>query len=419
MKKLSFLGKKFLLALLLTVTMLFGGTKSLAKPAEKDIKKTPVTRDISFTFNKAAETYRFAHMPADSLRYPDRNAEDSPKFYTFTKQLHDQVDSSFITLWQNMQTLKTSQTIIGPALAKFSEEADLRYCYARMPSLLGFWHGTQGVVYVENFTYRLSPELQLIVQAHETLHALQQYNNLGMAPVNRTIYEFQLMQLSKEAAGWVSEYLVALELRERGMDEYWKCVASFDKTRAAEILTTWDNLRAAGVPYAAALEQTGKVAFYKQFERKEWLEKYNDGFLLNYLRAIDAGLLEPISGQKIGLNEISKMGYISPEFNFTAGIDSLPSLGMGIFGGNARMAYAFDCAELWRIKMTEGMESATYKDLYARMKELDNNPYVELDMRAVLDVCGNNKLYPLAAMEKIIKKASKVAPQQKNELTPK
>ncbi len=75
--------------------------------------------------------------------YPDYPGRQDPDFnvsvYTTVDQDSLQVPPDLIPLWQNMQVMKNSNTVIGPALARLSSEENIWFCHAEHSSSDNQW----------------------------------------------------------------------------------------------------------------------------------------------------------------------------------------------------------------------------------------------------------------------------------------
>lgn len=368
--------RRFIASLLLSTSVLTASlfsTNNVRACTPSNDNGNPKSRSscVADAFNKNSNTTFFTAN--DSTSYPDFFDD-----YTFTTQAEEDVDPSVKPLWQNMQTLKNSETIIGPSLAKFSEIEDVTYHYANRSNLYGEWISHESAAYINS---QLPIAFQLLVQVHETLHGMQYHNDVNTTDVTRSIRETQMEQLSCEAAAMVSGYLMAIELAQDSITDPWKNLRKIDTARADQILAIWDSLKTLSLPYQQALTETGFIAFHQQFKQQWWLDSYNQGYLLKYLDMTINGEMASLNEKRFTLSNARKTGYVSPKFNFTAQLKSLPSKN-SLFGKDTRMRWAFDCAELYRVKKTGGKNSALYQSMKEYMEE-QGNPYLELNMKKV------------------------------------
>lgn len=336
-----------------------------------------------------------------------------PDIYTYVSQPSDEVDKEVRPLWENLQILKTQETVIGQALAEFAMGENIFYAYdENKDGPFGYWRKSEGMIYINK---TLPKNYQALVQAHETLHSKQFRNGLEISSNTASIYTIQLARLSSEAAGMTVSYLLAIELAEKGLVLPWqemlaRGLAFSNHTR--QVRAAWDSLRASNMPYLQALTETGKFSFCEQLKMQWWLDGYNHLYLVDYLEKTIKGEMEPISNKMFSLADFCKVGEVSPEFNFTAGFTSIPSM-QSLFGSNMSMVHAFECAELYRIGETSGMHSALYKE--ARAQAIKNgNPYIGLDMEEAFNTYCDDQVESIIAVLDQMKKNrdSKPGPKQ-------
>lgn len=421
--------RRYIASVLLSTTMLFSGLFSTGK-----------VQASSFAPNK--DHHKIEALTGD---YPGRNDPDfNVKTYTLADQDSLHVPPSVMPLWQNMQRMKKDASwVIGPTLARFaaqeniwfayeehvtSQDADnpwspetylqtlprteadiVRNCLAALQKndavdegaanenlaspVAGWWYDRDGVVYMTKGSGNTAGR-EFVTIAHELIHGVQ--NTTGSSKLDHrwsSIRDFQASALSYEAAASAYEFLIAWELAKDSTDMGpWHAATAEDSIKCALIVRTYNDALARGTPYALALEQAGGKAFCHQFSQQWWLDATNDQMLGNYISYTQQGLLNAlVEGHHYGIGTMQQTGYLSPHFNLTAQIDSLPA---NLFGDWNEMRQAFDRADLYRYECVLGKQSALYQDKLAEMRK-DNNPYLNVDMGLVyhtLQACGSGLL---------------------------
>jgi len=286
-------------------------------------------------------------------------------------------------LWKNLQTLRHSKTIIGPAVVKFADENAIFFSAEPMPpNLLGYWDRERGIFFSNAFNMA-SADFKRMNMVHELVHAIQTKTGaIHERDMSWSIYELQKNHLSYEAAAKTAGYLIALEFMHAENPATWEAGAGDDPMRFEQILKAWNRACKDSASYTDALTRTGHDVFCQQFEEWAWLDTYNEIILSLYMKdLVEKRLQPPVSGNdSIITRDIRLSGHISPEFSFTAGFDSLPS--PNLFGGNERMRHAFSYAELMRAHQTLGVNSAQYRDGLKKLQK-ENNPYIGVSIEDV------------------------------------
>lgn len=361
-------------------SLLLSGALTASSIAAPDTLPTDSARTIDVTALQNESIKLFGDSvntsnPHAPHYYPGRYDEEFPLVYTAVTQKEGEVDPKVKALWDNLQKMKNSGTIIGPALMNLSADANIIYSYESMYGAYAMWQRVDGTVRVT--TDIPMGEFEMVVLAHETIHGLQTSTGLIQSNFSMSIPNYQAALLSYEAGGMIGGYLFALELREKGITGPWDSLAVQTPRKCAEILFTWEDLRKNNVPYAEALQKTGCIAFAQQFYDRDWLDVYNTGVFARYLnRIVNADLSSP-SGQTYTLQDARLSGYITPVFNFTAALDESPA-DMDLFRGNPRMAQAFDWLQLERLAYFTGRTDASYLEM-EKILRAEKNPYIGLN----------------------------------------
>ena len=390
-KRLPFLAKsrQRLLAVLLSGTMLASGacaSRSTLRTGNTEFD-TEVQNQLDISGGKYTQKQavkRAFSTQMGKFNYPARRHPQNIRFLfshcVQTDYSAGQAPKETKDLWENMQTLQNSKTIMGPALGYFSVWANVFYCRQDMAADTGaLWRQEDGVVWLTK-DKSTSQHAHLLNQAHETIHSIQTSND-GYLDMSWPIREFQMEIMSKEAAARVGETLVALELKHQGTEGPWNETLRQYSAKSAQISKFYDDEMKKNTPYAQALAAAGSAGFYTQFKIQPWLDYYNNSTLEYYIELMSKGLLKPLSGNTYTLERAQKTGKISPQFNFTSGLDKLPSAAER-FGTNIRMRQAFDYADLERLARTSGRKNPAYLQQLKQL-EKDNNPYLGVDMKQI------------------------------------
>jgi len=309
--------------------------------------------------------------------YPERYGDDYPTQTTFSTQFETQVPEDLKPLWQDLQYLRNSNTIIGPAVVKFADDNYVFYTYEPMWGVYGYWQDTRGIVRI-NSSEELPRDFMRMTVVHETIHGIQTSQGVvGSFSQTLSISDIQKTILSYEAAAKTGGYLIALELMQKGDSATWKLAAEEDPARLSKVMDAWNRACLDSTSYSDALTRTGTQVFRQQFNEQWWLSAYTENMLHFYVWSITARQCQPIVSDSLGvLNNIRMSGYISPEFNFTASENGLPS---ELFGENVKLRQAFAYADLYRIKVTSGEDSRLYRTVL-RQLEKDQNPYIGVNL---------------------------------------
>jgi hypothetical protein len=431
---MTFSFRKRFLPLLLATTILTGCISS--RKAVSRSPATPVTTTTAIDSVLEAEiqrqlclsndkyTYEQATVRAIANRdgefnYPGRNnGKLSTLFssYAQTDYSPAQVPDTARTLWQNMQDMRNSLTVIGPMLADFSVKASIFYGYADMKGTVGLWYDYDGTVKVGNDNNNSQDE-RLLTQAHETIHAIQRTTEVRDQYLAWSLKDFQMSCVASEAAAEAGSHLLALEMKLDCIDGPWNILEKENSTRAAQLLLNYNTAIASNTPYAQALAAAGKADFYAQFKKQWWLDFYNDRMLKRYINLMVDSTLHKPSEMEYTLETARKTGYISPEFSFTAGLDSLPS-SQTLYGKNTRMQQASAYVELERLGYTLGRQDSLYLKTLAQL-EKDKNPYLGVDLKLVDSTCkkgGFGALVMMTAFADLLKKAAPVPVKNKSKM---
>jgi len=397
--------KKFLTALLLSGTILSSGSYA---------------RDLTPLEPAPADTTIYPNLP---VSYSLRDTVKIGEYFRIGEK-EENVEPSLRRTWRLLRLFDSSKTI-GAPLNDFSGQTDILYCrfdpvnenfpiegeIAGLPPerqaevracldalhfkigddsrndvwVTGVWSPLEGVVFLNSDTTLLTAPKEINTLSHEKTHAVQNMNGLCDDDPQWTIRDFQLNTLSIEAAAKTAENLMALELYYNGVaDGPWLDRVEMDSLGTSRLLAAFKEALANNTPYAEALKRAGEVGFNAQFGHQWWLDSYNDGVLAYYTQqAVKRFLLAP-KPESYSLDQVRMSGYISPSFNFTANIESLPSDDM-CFGDNKRMRQAFDYADAERLGLAMGRKSRVYSEAIKKLRD-DNNPFIGVDMVLVSDV---------------------------------
>jgi hypothetical protein len=350
----------------------------------RDVRRLRMTAD---KMGGKGNTYSFrqgiSRVDSDltgRFQYPARAS--NPRVQPYCTQADyrpEQVPSASYALWENLQTLRKG-ALLGPALVDFSVRADVFHCYFDMSDKnVGEWHDDDGLVRVSNAA-GISKDAALTTQAHELLHGIQRTTGVGAFNPAWTIADMQMDIMAYEAASKTVQYLVALELWDKDIQEPWRLLYnSYGVSDAAT--DAYDKAQRRKLPQAEVLKAAGAAAWTAQFKDSGWADSYNNQILASFIKELAGGRLEKPSSAHYTLETARRTGWVSDQLNFTADIAELPSYEQR-FAGNSRMHQAFDYAELSRLRYTQGEWNASYKQELERLKR-DGNPYIGVDLTAV------------------------------------
>jgi hypothetical protein len=202
----------------------------------------------------------------------------------------------------------------------------------------------------------------------------------GVTKVDRswTIAEFQMNTMAYEAAAHAAQDLIGLEMRDAGIPGPWKwaTIESPLSSKAAD--AAYAQAAGAGQNHAAALSAAGAASWQAQFQSREWADGYNNLILAKFAENIVHGNAAAPSEAHYDLAQARRTGWVSPELNFTAGIDAVPAYA-DRFAGNERMREAFDYLNLEHIAATRGRQSKPYLAELGRLEQ-GKNPYLGVDI---------------------------------------
>jgi len=208
------------------------------------------------------------------------------------------------------------------------------------------------------------------------LHGVQHFTGVKTRNESWPIWEYQACLLSYEAAGVVAERIIGIELFQDGVHGPLAIVLAGDEAGVERIYDAYKQALKNGTPYARALEEAGKVAFYRQFETQWWLNGYNETVFLRYLDFwYRNDFKTPSSDNPYTLDRMRMTGYVSKDFNMTAGLDSIPA---NMFGDNDKMRRAFEWMNYHHVARTMGEGSLQGQELFTKLKA-EGNPYMGVD----------------------------------------
>lgn len=322
----------------------------------------------------------------DSFYYPKRYNKTFPDAYTAASEPIDSVDTRVKDLWLNLQKLKNSGTIIGSRIADFSVRAKIIYAYSNRSDTYGTWSVKEGIVRV-GANVNFSDDFKLLVQVHETMHGIQQSTEGSRRDLTMSARDYQTSVLTYEAAAMTGTYLVALEmlLLENSDPGPWTEMEKLYPDACEEILDAWDDIQEQRLSRAQSLDKLGKFIFNRQLStEQQWIDGYNAATLKYYLKALYDNKTKPnVPSKTYTKDDARRTGYISPEFNFTAGI-GLKTAFERPCGNNTSMEQALDFIEMKRLAYVYGHNSKVYKTFRETLKK-NNNPFMNLSLKEVWD----------------------------------
>ena len=323
-----------------------------------------------------------------------------PHLYDYCSQAdyrYKQVPDATRDLWRNEQTLRAGGPL-SRALVDFADRGNLFFCYFDLPKNTGgLWYDSDGIVRVAG-NIPQSEAQKLTIQAHETLHGIQRTTGVEADNSSWTIHEYQMMLLSYEAAARASQYLVALELNDLGVNGPYRAMEADFKRPLTAASDAYENAKALHRTHAEALQEAGAAGWRAQFSDPGWTGFYNNTVLKGFIARLMAGTATKPGGASYSLETARKTGWVSDQLNFTATIPALPAYA-DRFAGDTRMRQAFDYVNLVHIANTLGNDNPAVRQERQRM-ENDRNPYFGVDLSIINGTLANatTTLTPLEAM---------------------
>ncbi len=277
-------------------------------------------------------------------------------------------------------------TFLGKPLVDLAGSTGLRLC--------GLEHLPSGIAaqYLPGKTAVISgpittKEERVLKLGHEIQHAAQDKNGLLSYDYSWDIQSRVTRNLSIEAAALTMEFMVAYEAKLAGDTAYWDLLQKnfggttfTDKATYALIEAEYAKSITAGQTKDTALRAAGLAVWEHVFESDDWRNFYLNCELTNYFRDLDEGRFnrgDSISHAQFGQDKIDKAGKVGELPSFTRGAH-FPDAN-GLIARNEKMKWAYEAAEIDRMKKMGGVDSATAS--YLRTQALlGGNPYLDLDL---------------------------------------
>ncbi|MDI1228607.1 MAG: hypothetical protein PSY14_13080 [bacterium] len=230
------------------------------------------------------------------------------------------------------------------------------------------------------------PESRVMTIAHEIMHAAQDRNKLLNYETNWDIQSRVQRNLSIEAAALTMEFLVAYDAKVGGNDAYWNYMqhymggTTYNDDRIYKLVEdTYKTAKDGGATHEESLRKVGAAVWTLVFESDDWRNFYLNHELTIYLRDIadnkfvDATVITHAQFA----DKTKNAGKVGALPSFTEGV-TFPSLD-SMLAKREKMKWAFEAAEIARMKQMEGANGKTVATLTAAATA-GNNPYLGLDM---------------------------------------
>lgn len=223
--------------------------------------------------------------------------------------------------------------------------------------------------------------------SHELTHAVQYKNGLLNYGYDWDIESRVQRDTATEAAAMTMEFLAAYDAYLHGNATYWMDLKenhgfAYGNRQIYKIVEdTYAANVAAGKSSQDALNAAGFLVWQQIFTSADWRTFYLNVELMSYMRDVDNGVFTHTQGLAHGQftqDKVDAAGKIGRGLDFTVG-EKMPSLS-DILGGNKKMTWAFQAADIARFEQAWGKNDPRVKD----MRELaaqDGNPYLNLDMK--------------------------------------
>jgi hypothetical protein len=326
-------------------------------------------QNSGYTLNISQVFERVLKGPFDK-RYAQLNADKNVAIQADFMDYQINADQAF--LWNNIQRIKSSQTVIGQLLYKHAVDYNVFFNEESVyETATGTWSTYNNMVSVRPHDHEgYDHHYAVGTVAHELLHSVQDKRGIIEFSNHWALDEYQMQVMSYEAAAFVTARLTAFELQINDYDSApWKSIAHSQVAKTIEA-TYMEHIQT-DKTHLESLEYAGAAAWETLFKNDSWLDTYNKWVLKLYLEKLQGGVLTVDRNQDFTLAEARQDGYISPLFNTTARIDALPQRS-DLFGKNESMRQLFDFIELNFLGQKQGEQSAAYTNLKDKLEAHDN-----------------------------------------------
>ncbi len=292
-----------------------------------------------------------------------------------------QVPKESRTYYSYFVPVINDDTTTSTPLINFAKNADLFFCSAESTAkgTVAYWvNDHNGVVtFNDHLHYRSSMGETTL---HEILHARQSDNRLASGYGFLSFEDMALSKYSREAAAAVPGRLYMFERHRRGDTTNWR-KNSYKRPIDIAIEETYTAARIAGNNHKDALERAGEAGFHAAMQRPGWQRSYLNNVVRDIVGGYKRNVLRAENGTRFGLDRVRLTGEISPDFNFTRHMRTLPDVQSIIenFPEHQRM---FDYLELMRIEQSLGADTYEYRKKWADLRR-DNNPYLGVNLHEI------------------------------------
>lgn len=292
----------------------------------------------------------------------------------------DQVPEKAQDLWDNLRSINNS-SFLGSAVLQATNMIGSFHCMSETgDSRNGYISAGEQVSHITNNNDR-TPQERIGIQIHEGLHLIQDKHGLLNYSLQGTIADFQINQMSLEAAAATIETLLGIESGIPSGKEIAR--------KAAE--ATYNQEIAHGTKHREALKAAGAAGWQNIFRDREWADYYNN-YILDFFTVLIGEGHAKVPETNSALLETARLsGKINDDFNFTESLQRLPDF-KERFAGNDPMRFAFERVHLWHLEKTLGADHATTRAEHRRLA-ISNNPFLNVDMEGAYRTLAdkNNK----------------------------
>lgn len=339
-------------------------------------QKTDYILNISQVFERVRKGGSLEHYTQLSAA---NNAAIQADFMDY--QIKD--DQAF--LWHNIQRLKSKQTIIGQLLYKHAVDYSVFFNEENVDEhATGTWSSYNNMVSVRPHDHHgYDHHYAVGTVAHELLHSVQDRRGTFDYSNHWSLKEYQMQVMSYEAAAFVTARLTAFELQINDHDTApWQSIAHSDVAKT--IAQTYRQHIEVDGTHLESLEYAGAAAWQDVFKSQHWIDTYNKWVIKLYLGKLHSGVLSADRQQDFTLAQARRDGYVSPLFNATARIDTLPPPS-DLFGKNNTMRHVFNWIELEYLGQKLGENSAVYIGFKDKLIAHEN-PFLDRHILKGLDM---------------------------------
>lgn len=357
----------------------------LAKPqVEKIIDTTEIPYDQQLFFYNAPTT-----PPADEAALlakmsSNQRAEFYMQKFCFRQGATPEQAAAQKEVYDALQAL-AKLPATGKSLIDLAAQEGLQFCsLGHLPAGIAAQYLPSSTTVVAGPLGK--PEGRVLTIAHEIMHAAQDRNKLLNYETSWDIQSRVQRNLSIEAAALTMEFLVAYDAKVAGDPSYWNHMqhylggTTYNDDRIYKLVEdTYKTAKDGGATHEESLRKVGAAVWTHVFESDDWRNFYLNHELTIYLRDISENKFEDVKTITHAqfADKTKNAGKVGPLPSFTDGV-TFPSLD-SMLAKREKMKWAYEAAEIARMKQIEGKDGKTVAALTAAAK-LGNNPYLGLDI---------------------------------------